>query len=160
MMAMHKLFLTLGVFTLLLVSGPASAQETDINTLIRVVEDSQTRIQRLERTVDDLQAQIRDLQDQLAAIDTGVTDTPADPIVGSWECTNNVFTYAMSFTRNGQVVQQEPTFGNARNTNWSRLSEAEITIAGHVVVGTDFFSDDSLSMTDTRNNTTWECNRQ
>ena len=159
-MNIHKYFLTLGLFILLLFPGPVVAQETDSNTLTRVVEDNQIRIQRLERTVDDLQSQIRDLQDQLAASGTGAANASSDPIIGSWECTNNVFNYTIFFESNGQVVQQEPTFGNARNTNWSRLNETEIAIAGHVVLRTDFYSDDSVAMTDVRNNTTWECDRQ
>ncbi len=156
-MTSKKTFLALAAFVLLLTPAPGLTQETEMNALIRVIEDNQIRIQRLERTVDDLRSQVRDLEDQLVG---GGAEAPADPIIGSWECTNDVFTYAIFFDGSGQVVQQEPTFGNARNTTWSRLNETEILVAGQVALGLDFYSDDSLTITDGRNKTSWECNRK
>ncbi len=154
-----KCILGIGLLTLL-AYGSASAQEADPETLIRMIQENQVRLQRLDRIVADLQSRLGDLEDQLANDGTGRTEQPSDPLIGSWQCTNNVFNNRISFAKTGKVVQQEATFGNARNATWSRLNEREIAVAGNVVIQTDFDSADNLTLTIMRNNATWQCDRR
>jgi len=93
----------------------------------------------------------------------GVAETakPApDPLVGNWQCTNGVYNYAFFFRADGTLIQQEPTFGNTRNSSWTRLSEQEITLAGGTRLSVDMDGDDHMSVLDTRVGATWDCSRQ
>lgn len=88
------------------------------------------------------------------------TKAPQDPLVGTWQCSNGVFNYAIFFQADGIMIQQEPTFGKARNTLWTRLSEKEIALEGGTVLSIEMGGDDRMSVLDTRVGATWDCTRR
>ena len=52
----------------------------------------------------------------------------ADPLVGTWEGTNHVFTYEVSFSDDGLLLQEEPTFSKVKSSRWLRLGEDKFVI--------------------------------
>ena len=85
----------------------------------------------------------------------------ADPLVGTWECTNNVFTYEVSFFGDGLLLQEEPTFSKVKSSRWLRLGENKFIIKQQGVTYTTYFrSNDELTVTNPRVPSTWECSRK
>lgn len=121
------------------------------------------RIDRLERQVEALQGQLMDAQygDQGSSSSSRAKDrNTIDPLVGNWECTDNVFTYDISFFENGRLVQEEPFFSKAKGGRWSRLSGDRFATDQGVTFSVDFRSDDELNVTNLTNNNLWNCSRK
>jgi hypothetical protein len=95
-----------------------------------------------------------------AAGGSSETKAPRDPLVGSWECSNGVYNYAIFFQANGTLIQQEPTFGNTRNTSWTRLSDQEITLGGGQVLTVTMDGESRMSVVDNKVGSTWDCRRK
>lgn len=83
-----------------------------------------------------------------------------DPLVGNWECSNGVYNWAIFFQANGTLIQQEPTFGNTRNTSWTRLTDQEITLGGGQVLTVTMDGDSRMSVVDNKVGSTWDCSRR
>ena len=96
----------------------------------------------------------------LSSATLAVAADVADPLVGTWECTNNVFTYEVSFFGDGLLLQEEPTFSKVKSSRWLRLGENKFIIDQQVTYNTYFRSNDELTVTDSRVLSTWECSRK
>ena len=97
----------------------------------------------------------------LSSITLAVAAEVADPLVGIWECTNNVFTYEVSFFDDGLLLQEEPTFSKVKSGRWLRLGENKFIIKPQgATYNTYFRSNDELTVTDSSFPTTWECSRK
>jgi hypothetical protein len=84
-----------------------------------------------------------------------------DPLVGTWEFTNNVFTYEVSFFDDGLVLQEEPTFSKVKSSRWLRLGEDKFIIKQQgATYNTYFRSNDELTVTNSNFPTSWECSRK
>jgi hypothetical protein len=96
----------------------------------------------------------------LSLITLAVAADVADPLVGTWECTNNVFTYEVSFFEDGLLLQEEPTFSKVKSSRWLRLGEDKFVIKPGATYNTYFRSNDELTVTNSNFPTTWECSRK
>ena len=83
-----------------------------------------------------------------------------DPLVGTWECTNNVFTYEVSFFDDGLLLQEEPMFNKVKSSRWLRLGENKLAIKPGATYNMYFRSNDELTVTNPSFPTTWECSRK
>ena len=95
----------------------------------------------------------------LSLITLTVAADAVDPLVGTWECTNNVFTYEVSFFDDGLLLQEEPTFSKVKSSRWLRLGENKFVIKPGATYNTYFRSNDELTVTNSNFPTTWECSR-
>lgn len=120
----------------------------------------QSRVDRLERAVAELQAQVGDLQAGSAKQSVPGYGSLDDPLLGTWQCTNNVFTYNMTFLNNGQLLQETPTFGPMRELSWTRLSDFEILLTGGIKLLTRFRSSEEMTVDNQNNQAKWECRKQ
>jgi hypothetical protein len=97
----------------------------------------------------------------LSLITLAVAVDAVDPLVGTWECTNNIFTYEVSFFDDGLLLQEEPTFSNVKSNRWLRLGEDKFIIKQQgATYNTYFRSNDELTVTNSNFPTTWECSRK
>ena len=139
---------------------PAKADTAELEKQLRQQEG---RIDRLEREVKTLQKRLMDSQqsettngDSSQVQDRNTTD----PLVGTWECTNNVFNYDISFFDDGRLIQEEPFFSKVKSSNWSRLSENRIVIGQDQTFSAAFWSENELTVTNMTNQTAWDCSRK
>jgi hypothetical protein len=142
----------------------AHAASSDITDLEKQLQQKDDRIQRLEEEVDALRQQLMDLQygvqDDIGR-SLSVDRNTIDPLIGTWECTNRVYNYEISFFDDGHLVQEEPFFSKVRETNWLRLDENRLFIGeGGVAYNTEFRSHDELTVTNPGNRVVWECSRK
>jgi hypothetical protein len=145
----------------LVFSSPALAASTDLETRLKQQE---RRIDRLERAVESLQSRLMDTQygEPAGSGSSGRASdvNTRDPLIGTWECTNNVFTYDISFYDDGLLIQEEPFFSKAKSSRWSRLRENQfVTEQGQTFV-TSFRSENELTVTNLTNQSIWECSRK
>ena len=102
----------------LMLTAPVLAASTDTPDLEKRLQQQERRIDRLERAVESLQGRLMD-QKYGEPVETGGSQASArnatDPLVGTWECTNNVFNYDISFFADGRLVQEEPFFSKAKS---------------------------------------------
>jgi hypothetical protein len=138
---------------------PAKADTADLEKRLKQQE---RRLDRLEKAVESLQSRLLDSQYGNPA-DVGSSRAQnrnaIDPLIGSWECTNNVFNYDISFYDDGSLIQEEPFFSKARGSRWSRLSEDRFVTDQGLTFGTSFRSNDELTVTNQTNEGIWECSR-
>jgi hypothetical protein len=95
-----------------------------------------------------------------AASEIGERRGGQDPLVGNWECSNGVYTWAIFFQANGTLIQQEPTFGNTRNTSWTRVSDQEVILGGGQVLTVTMDGDDEMNAVENKVGATWDCSRK
>ena len=131
------------------------------------IADLERRLLQQERRIDRLEREVEILQDKLMDSEYGTTGTDRardintiDPLVGNWECSNNVFTYDISFYDNGLLVQEEPFFSSAKSSKWSRLNENNIATDRGLTFSTSFQSEDRVTVTNRSNQEVWECSRK
>jgi hypothetical protein len=105
-------------------------------------------------------AQAAPLDTDGVASDGGERKSAQDPLVGNWECSNGVFTWAIFFQANGTLIQQEPTFGNTRNTSWTRVSDQEVILGGGQVLTVTMDGDNGMSAVENKVGATWDCSRK
>lgn len=129
--------------------------------------DLEKRLLQQERRIDRLERQVEALQSQLMDAQYGAQGSPRasnrdtiDPLIGSWECTDNVFTYDISFFEDGRLVQEEPFFSKAKSGRWSRLSGDRLATGQGLTFSIDFRSNDELAVTNLTNNNLWNCSRK
>lgn len=146
--------------TLVLGAFPAQA---DTANLERQLQQQERRIDRLERAVESLQSRLLDSQYGETA-ESGSSRAPnrnaTDPLVGTWECSNNVFNYDISFFADGRLIQEEPFFSKAKGSRWSRLDEDRFVTEQGQTFSMDFRSNDELTVTNQTNKSVWECFRK
>lgn len=129
------------------------------------VMENQTRIEQLEGEIDALQETLEYLESRMNSGDSG--QMSVDPIIGTWNCTNSLYTYEIIFDVDGNLVQQGNVLGNARTTTWSRAGNSQILI-GHA--GADersqasrlrpeFQSQDEFTVQVIESGTLWRCER-
>ncbi|MCK4509079.1 MAG: hypothetical protein KAU27_11080 [Desulfuromonadales bacterium] len=138
---------------------PAKADTADLE---RRLQQQERRIDRLERAVESLQSRLLDSQyGDPANVGSSQAQNrnTIDPLVGTWECTNNVFNYDISFYADGRLIQEEPFFSKAKGSRWSRLSEDRFVTDRGQTFSMDFRSNDELTVTDQTNRGVWECSR-
>ncbi len=131
--------------------------------------DFEKRLQLQERRIDRLEQAVESLQNRLLDSEYGEAGNPAnsrsqdraatDPLVGTWECTNNVFTYDISFFGDGRLIQEEPFFSKAKGSSWSRLDEERFATEQGMTFSTSFRSNNELTVTNLTNRVVWECSR-
>ena len=148
------------MFTLLALDAlPAKADTADLE---RRLNQQERRIDRLEQAVESLQGRLMDEQ-------YGRSDRPGearaqdrnaiDPLIGSWECTNNVFNYEISFFADGRLIQEEPFFSKARGSRWSRMGEDRFVTEQGMTFNVNFRSNNELTVIEQTNQGVWECTR-
>ena len=92
-------------------------------------------IQQLEERLNALEQEATALRSELAIIKSQVPtdlnyDTPQrDPLLGTWECTNNVFTYELSLMQNNTVIIKEMSSGSTSHIKWTRRGKEDIVIS-------------------------------
>lgn len=158
------LFRVLIIPSLVLVSLSLAVLPANANTadLEKRLQQQERRIDRLEQAVESLQSRLLDAQ-YGETTDSGNSRVPdrraSDPLVGSWECTNNVFNYEISFFADGRLIQEEPFFSKSRGSSWSRLSEERFTTGEGLTFGMSFRSNDELTVTNLSGEGSWQCSR-
>jgi hypothetical protein len=147
----------------LMLSTSALAAPPDTADLEKRLQQQERRIDRLERAVEALQDSLMDSQ-YTEPDNSGNSRAPdlnaLDPLVGTWECTNNVFNYDISFFGDGRLIQEEPFFSKARGGRWSRLSEDRFVTDNGQTFSMSFRSDNELTVTNLTNQGVWECSRK
>ena len=148
-------------FALTSISFAASPETADLEKQLQKKED---QIERLEQEVEYLRNQLMDCQYN-APESTGNSQSMqgniADPLVGNWECTNNVYNYDIAFYEDGRLIQEEPFFSKVKSGNWSRLDKNRFLIErGGPTFTTEFQSNGDLTITNPVNRSTWECFRK
>jgi hypothetical protein len=137
-----------------------SLAASDIVDLERRLQQQERRIDRLEREVEVLQDRLMDSQYGEASSRPATDLDRVDPLVGTWECTNNVFNYDISFFDDGQMIQEEPFFSKVRSSRWSRLSKDQIATDRGLAFKTSFRSNDRVTVTNRASKESWECLRK
>lgn len=112
------------------------------------------RIDRLEEALRSRQAQGVDARQGHAA-----PRSLDDPLVGTWECTNKVFTYNMTFFADGLLLQESTTFGPMRELSWTRVSADEILFTGGVKMRASFSAADRFIAENLATRAKWECQK-
>ncbi len=146
----------------LMFSTSALAAPPDTADLEKRLQQQERRIDRLERAVESLQSRLLDSQyGEPADVGSsrGQDRNAVDPLVGTWECTNNVFNYDISFFADGRLIQEEPFFSKAKGSRWSRLDEDRFVTKQGQTFSMDFRSNDELTVTNMTNKGVWECSR-
>ena len=136
----------------LLLFNSFSAAETGLE---QQVQNNQMRIDQLEDDLADMQVELQDLRNQLASSTPPRTST--DPLVGKWNCSNNLYGYEIYFSPDGRVVQQEAVLGNTKVNNWVRVGDDQIIFADGFRLRTEFESDNEFSIENIKTNTAWKC---
>lgn len=133
---------------------------SDIADLERRIQTQERRIDRLEREVEALQDRLLDSQYGAPGSDRARDVNTIDPLVGTWECSNNVFTYDISFYDDGLLIQEEPFFSKAKSSKWTRLNEKNIATDRGLTFSTSFRSNDRVTVTNRSNQEVWDCSRK
>ena len=157
---MLRLITALLVFGLIF-SSSALAASPDLNDLEKRLQEHERRIDRLERTVESLQNHLTDAKYDTPGESGSARDRNAvDPLVGSWECTNNVYNYDITFFDDGRIIQEEPFFSTARNSRWTRMSDNRFVTDQGMSFEAAFHANGSLTVTNMSNQGVWECYRK
>lgn len=119
--------------------GSTFAEVTDDD--LRILEH---RIDALERTVESLQDQVLGQQAPRDRGASAAARSLQDPLVGTWQCTNNVFNYDITFLADGRLLQESPTFGKVKEGSWERISDDVVLITGGQKLRASFSSSDNV----------------
>jgi hypothetical protein len=142
----------LSIFALTATSGGAAEGGPD---------EASERLERLEKAVENLQRSLDTIEKQLRSQDGRQPAAPsADPVVGSWQCTNNLQTMNLTFQSNGRILIEEPTLKAVRSNTWTRLNDSRISIVGGIPYEITFDGPDSFILLETNSRSTGTCRRQ
>ena len=91
------------------------------------------RLNTLEQEAATLRSDIAAIKDQLAVDPAYDSPQNTNPLFGTWECTNNVFTYELSLMADGVVITKEMSTGRTQHGKWLRRGKEDIVIStgGH-----------------------------
>lgn len=144
---------------ILLMSAHAYAS-SDNGRLEQKIKNNEQRIERLERLVESL-------EDRLNEYEGSASTKPVDQgffrsrrIVGSWECTNNVYEYDIHFYADGTLMQEEPFLGSTKSSQWSNLSGNRFMTERGRVFEADFSSENEFTAMNTNTKEEWRCYRK
>lgn len=157
-----KLFIVIGAAFGLAFSSFSPAAANEILELEKKLQQQELRIDRLELELESLQNRL--LDEQYGQLEN--SDSPGaspgkniDPLVGAWQCTNNMFNYDITFFEDGLLVQEEPVFSNTKRSKWRWLSENQFMVEQGLTFSTDFRSRDELILENRSSNAIWNCFR-
>jgi hypothetical protein len=150
---------SIALFVALAGMSPAAAAGPDAAEMQRKIQEQQRHIDSLEQTIEDLESQLMGLQQGQPSINP--TRGLDDPLVGTWQCTNNVFTYDMTFFADGRLLQETPTFGKFREGTWRRAGDDEVILRDGTRLRTSFRSEDRMTAEKVPNQsqTSWSCEK-
>jgi hypothetical protein len=145
---------------LLVVAAVADCQavSTSNEALQRQLEQQSQRLDRLEAAVQELQSQAAAPAPRRSSAET-LQKNLNDPLVGTWECTNKVFTYNMTFFADGLLLQESTTLGPMREASWTRLATDEILITGGIKLRTSLSADDQMTAENLASRAKWDCRK-
>ena len=124
-------------------------------------DEASDRIERLEKAVENLQRTLDNIEEQLRSQEGRQPASPsADPVVGRWQCTNNLQTMNLTFQANGRILIEEPTLKTVRSNTWTRLDDSRISIVGGTPYEITFEGPDSFILLETNSRSTGTCRRQ
>jgi hypothetical protein len=139
-------------------TADSNAATMSNEALQRQLEQQSKRIDRLEAAVQELQSQAADPSPKRSSAEN-LQENLSDPLVGTWECTNKVFTYNMTFFADGLLLQESTTFGPMREVSWRRLSAEEILLTGGIKLRTSLSAEDQMTAENLANRAQWECRK-
>ena len=116
----------LALFTVTLCLPIFLAQAADLDEL-RYLEE---RLTTLEQEAADLRSDIEIIKARVGVDPTYDSEQNiSTAIIGTWECTNNVFTYELSLMQNGMVITKEMSSGRTMQGKWLRRGKDDIVIS-------------------------------
>ena len=154
--ALRLLLPTLFLGLALAVPGNATTAANEV--LQRQLEQQSQRLDRLEAAVRELQAQGAETSPRRSGAGA-LQKNLSDPLVGTWECTNKVFTYNMTFFADGLLLQESTTLGPMREVSWTRLSTDEILLTGGIKLRTSLSADDQMIAENLASRAKWDCRK-
>jgi hypothetical protein len=145
---------------LLVVAAVADCQaaSTSNEALQRQLEQQSQRLDRLEAAVQELQSQAAAPAPRRSSAET-LQKNLNDPLVGTWECTNKVFTYNMTFFADRLLLQESTTLGPMREAFWTRLATDEILLTGGIKLRTSLSADDQMTAENLASRAKWDCRK-
>lgn len=126
--------------------------------LQRQIEQQSERIDRLEAAIQELQSQCAATKPRHGTAEA-LQQSLSDPLVGTWQCTNKVFTYNMTFFADGLLLQESTTLGPMREVSWTRLSADEILLGGGIKLRTSLSGEDQMTAENLASRAQWECRK-
>jgi hypothetical protein len=159
-MRMHLTLRMILPALLLVVAAVADSQAASASNeaLQRQLEQQSQRLERLEAAVQELQSQAAGASPRRSPAAT-LQKNLSDPLVGTWECTNKVFTYNMTFFADGLLLQESTTLGPMREVSWTRLAADEILLSGGIKLRTSHSADDQMTAENLASRATWDCRK-
>ena len=137
---------------------PGGAATAAYESLQLQLEQQNQRIDRLEADVKTLQSQLLEAQQgRLPA--RAVQHNLHDPLIGVWQCTNQVFTYDMTFFADGLLLQESTTLGPMRELSWTRVGTDEILLTGGVKLRTSLSAADQMIAENLASRAKWACRK-
>lgn len=131
-------------------------------------------ILQLEERLNTLEQEAATLRSDIAAIKAQLAVDPAydsqqntNPLFGTWECTNNVFTYELSLMSDGVVITKEMSTGRTQHGKWLRRGKEDIVIstASHRGGGSAYsfrvldLSEDRMSLEEPNAQSIYDCSK-
>ena len=131
------------------------------------IQQLEERLNRLEQEAATLRSDIAVIKSQLAVDPTYDSQQNTNPMFGTWECTNNVFTYELSLMADGVVITKEMSTGRIQHGKWLRRGKEDIVIstAGHSGGGSAHsfrvidLSDDRMSLEEPNAQSIYDCSK-
>ena len=133
----------------------SQAASTLNEALQQQLELQNQRLDRLEAAVQELQSQAAAASPRRSPAET-LQKNLSDPLVGTWECTNKVFTYNITFFVDGLLLQESTTLGPMREVSWTRLSTDEILLTGGIKLRTSLSADDQMIAENLASRAKWD----
>jgi hypothetical protein len=118
--------------------------------------------QELQKRVEQLEEQLQALQSLPPAgrpAAAGRQIVIDDPLIGTWRCTNKVFTYDMTFFADGLLLQESTTFGPMRELSWTRVADDEVLFTGGIKIRTRLSGLDRMTAENLGTRAQWECEK-
>ena len=125
------------------------------------------RLNRLEQEAATLRSDIAVIKSQLAMDPAYDSQQNTNPMFGTWECTNNVFTYELSLMADGVVITKEMSTGRTQHGKWLKRGKEDIVIstAGHSGGGSAHsfrvidLSEDRMSLEEPNAQSIYDCSK-
>lgn len=102
-----------------------TSQAYDLEDLRQLEE----RLNALELEAAALRSDIANIRSQMPNNSAYNEQQSPSPLLGTWECTNNVFTYELSLMQNNTVIIKEMSSGSTSHIKWTRRGKDDIVIS-------------------------------